>query len=70
LRGKDPPEPTDPSLRGLVVEIEHFYRVTRVNGSQIDLRNLVRNTILVTFSAWENKRKTGCHFRGMILSAG
>jgi len=47
-----------------VVEIEHFYRVTRVNGSQIDLRNLVRNAILVTFSAWENKRKTGCHFRG------
>lgn len=51
-------------LRGLEVEIEHFYRVTRVTDSQIGLRNLVRNAILVTFSAWENKRNTGCHFRG------
>ena len=51
-------------LRGLEVEIEHFYRVTRVNDSLVGLRNMVRNAIIVTFAAWENKRNTGCHFRG------
>jgi L-aspartate oxidase len=51
-------------LRGLEVEIEHFYRVVRVADSLVGLRNLVRNAIIVTFAAWENKRNTGCHFRG------
>jgi len=51
-------------LRSLEVEIEHFYRVTRVTDSLVGLRNLVRNAIIITFAAWENKRNTGCHFRG------
>jgi len=50
-------------LRSLEVEIEHFYRVTRVNDSLIGLRNMVRNAIIVTFAAWENNQNTGCHFR-------
>lgn len=51
-------------LRGLEVEIEHFYRVTAVNDNLVGLRNLVRNAIIVTFAAWENKQNRGCHFRG------
>ena len=51
-------------LRNLEVEIEHFYRVTRIDDSLIGLRNLMRNAIIVTFAAWENKRNAGCHFIG------
>ena len=51
-------------LRSLEVEIEHFYRITRISENLIGLRNLIRNAIIVTFAAWENKENTGFHFRG------
>lgn len=50
-------------LRELEGEIERFYRRSKVNDSLIGLRNAVRTAIIVTLSAWENKRSMGCHYR-------
>jgi len=50
-------------LRNLEVEIEHFYRVTRLTDSLIGLRNAVRAAITVTDAAWKNKISIGCHYR-------
>ncbi len=50
-------------LRSLEVEIERFYRVTRLTDSFIGLRNAVRTAIIITLSAWENKQSMGCHYR-------
>ncbi len=50
-------------LRHLEVEIEHFYRETGLSDHLIGLRNAVRNALLVTLAAWQNKRSVGCHYR-------
>ncbi|MFZ0389454.1 MAG: L-aspartate oxidase [Calditrichia bacterium] len=50
-------------LRNLESEIEEFYRVTRLSDGLIGLRNAVRVAIIVTMSAWENKRSIGSHYR-------
>ncbi len=50
-------------LRELEGEIERFYRRSKINDSLIGLRNAVRTAIIVTLSAWENKRSMGCHYR-------
>jgi L-aspartate oxidase len=50
-------------LRHLEVEVEEFYRVTRLTDSLIGLRNAVLTAILVTTAAWKNKKSMGCHYR-------
>jgi len=50
-------------LRHLEVEIEEFYRVTRLTDSLIGLRNAVLTAIIVTTAAWKNKKSMGCHYR-------
>ena len=50
-------------LRHLEVEIENFYRATRLTDELIGLRNAVRAGIIVANAAWENKQSMGCHYR-------
>ena len=50
-------------LRELEIEIEQFYRRTRLNDQLIGLRNAVRTAIVVTTAAWQNRRSMGCHYR-------
>ena len=50
-------------LRGLDIEIEQFYRRTRLSDELIGLRNAVRAAIMVAEAAWQNKRSMGCHYR-------
>jgi L-aspartate oxidase len=50
-------------LRGLDIEIEQFYRRTRVSDELIGLRNAVKAAQVVTEASWQNKRCMGCHFR-------
>lgn len=50
-------------LRNLELEIERFYRATRMTDGLVGLRNAVRTAIIVTAAAWENKTSIGCHYR-------
>ncbi|NOX38140.1 MAG: L-aspartate oxidase [Calditrichaeota bacterium] len=50
-------------LRHLEMEIEHFYRISRLTDSLIGLRNAVQAAILVATAAWKNKQSMGCHYR-------
>ena len=50
-------------LRGLDIEIEQFYRRTRLTDELIGLRNAVKAAQVVTEAAWQNKRSMGCHYR-------
>ncbi len=50
-------------LRHLEMEIEHFYRISRLTDSLIGLRNAVQTAILVATAAWKNKQSVGCHYR-------
>jgi len=50
-------------LRNLGIEIERFYRATRLTDGLIGLRNAVRCAIIVTSAAWENKKSIGSHYR-------
>jgi L-aspartate oxidase len=50
-------------LRQLEMEIERFYRVSRVTDELIGLRNAVRCAVIVASAAWENKTSLGCHYR-------
>ncbi|MCL4511795.1 MAG: L-aspartate oxidase [Bacteroidetes bacterium] len=50
-------------LRHLESEIERFYRAVRLTDELIGLRNAVRNGLIVTLAAWENKNSVGCHYR-------
>jgi L-aspartate oxidase len=50
-------------LRHLEVEIEQFYRKTRLTDDLVGLRNAVRAAIIVASAAWENKQSVGCHYR-------
>ncbi len=50
-------------LRGLDIEIEQFYRRTRLSDELIGLRNAVKAAIVVAEAAWQNQRSMGCHYR-------
>lgn len=50
-------------LRHLEIEIERFYRVTRLTDALIGLRNAVRSAAIVALAAWINKESIGCHYR-------
>jgi L-aspartate oxidase len=50
-------------LRHLEIEIERFYRVTRLTDALIGLRNAVRAAAIVALAAWINKESIGCHYR-------
>lgn len=50
-------------LRGLDLEIEQFYRRTRMSDELIGLRNAVKAASVVTEAAWRNKSSLGCHYR-------
>lgn len=50
-------------LRQLNLEIERFYRKTRLTDELIGLRNAARTAIVVADAAWQNKRSMGAHYR-------
>jgi L-aspartate oxidase len=50
-------------LRQLELEIERFYRRTKLTDELIGLRNAARAAIIVTNAAWRNKQSMGCHYR-------
>ncbi len=50
-------------LRQLDIEIEQFYRTSRINDALIGLRNAVRAALVVATAAWQNRRSMGCHYR-------
>ena len=50
-------------LQHLEIEIEHFYRISKLSDSLLGLRNAARTALLVTQAAWENKQSMGCHYR-------
>ena len=50
-------------LRQLEMEIERFYRTTRLNDALIGLRNAVRAALIVANAAWRNRRSVGSHYR-------
>ena len=50
-------------LRGLDIEIEQFYRRTRLSDELIGLRNAVKAASVVAEAAWQNKQSMGCHYR-------
>jgi len=59
----------DRALRELVhleMEIEHFYRISRLTDSLIGLRNAVRTAIIVATAAWQNKQSMGSHYREKV----
>lgn len=50
-------------LGKLELEIEQFYRKTRLSDELLGLRNAVRTALIVTNAAWRNKQSMGCHWR-------
>ncbi len=50
-------------LRHLELEIENFYRVSRITDSLIGLRNSAQAALIVTTAAWKNTNSCGCHYR-------
>jgi L-aspartate oxidase len=50
-------------LRHLWLEIEDFYRKTRLSEGLIGLRNSVQAALLVSYAAHRNTANRGCHFR-------
>jgi L-aspartate oxidase len=50
-------------LGKLDLEIEQFYRKTRLSDELLGLRNAVRAALIVTNAAWQNKQSMGCHWR-------
>jgi len=50
-------------LSHLQVEIDKFYRATRLTDGLIGLRNSVLAALIVARAAWENKVSRGCHYR-------
>lgn len=49
-------------LRHLWLEIEDFYRKTRLSDDLIGLRNSIQSALLVTYAAHRNTTSRGCHF--------
>ncbi|MGA9347745.1 MAG: L-aspartate oxidase [Anaerolineae bacterium] len=50
-------------LSHLQVEIDKFYRATKLTDGLIGLRNSVLVGLIVARAAWENKVSRGCHYR-------
>jgi L-aspartate oxidase len=50
-------------LRQLEIEIEQFYRQTRLSDELIGLRNAARAALVVANAAWQNRTSMGCHYR-------
>ena len=50
-------------LGRLELEIEQFYRTTRLSDELLGLRNATRTALVVTKAAWQNKQSMGCHWR-------
>ena len=50
-------------LSHLQVEIDKFYRATKLTDGLIGLRNSVLAALIVARAAWENKVSRGCHYR-------
>ena len=50
-------------LGRLELEIEQFYRTTRLSDELLGLRNATRTALVVTKAAWQNKQSMGGHWR-------
>jgi L-aspartate oxidase len=50
-------------LRQLWLDIEEFYRKTRLSDGLIGLRNSVQTALIVAYAAHRNRESRGCHFR-------
>ncbi len=50
-------------LRQLWLDIEDFYRKTRLSDSLIGLRNSVQVALIVAYAAHGNRLSRGCHYR-------
>jgi L-aspartate oxidase len=50
-------------LRQLWLDIEEFYRKTRLSDSLIGLRNSVQTALIVAYAAHHNRVSRGCHYR-------
>jgi L-aspartate oxidase len=50
-------------LRQLWLDIEEFYRKTRLSDELIGLRNSVQAALIVAYAAHRNRISRGCHFR-------
>jgi aspartate oxidase len=45
------------------LDIEEFYRKTRLSDGLIGLRNSVQTALIVAYAAHHNRNSRGCHFR-------
>jgi len=50
-------------LRQLWLDIEEFYRKTRLSDGLIGLRNSVQTALIVAYAAHRNRNSRGCHYR-------
>jgi L-aspartate oxidase len=50
-------------LNHLWVEIDRFYRATRLSDDLIGLRNVAQTAWVVTRAAWHNRQSRGAHYR-------
>jgi L-aspartate oxidase len=50
-------------LRQLWLDIEEFYRKTRLSDGLIGLRNSVQAALIVAYAAHRNRLSRGCHYR-------
>jgi len=50
-------------LRHLQMDVEDFYRYTKLTRELIELRNAVQTGLVVAQSAWLNRHNRGCHYR-------
>ncbi len=50
-------------LRQLWLDIEEFYRKTRLSDGLIGLRNCVQTALIVAYAAHRNRVSRGCHYR-------
>lgn len=50
-------------LRHLQIDVEDFYRYTKITRELIELRNAVQTGLIVAHSAWINRHSRGCHYR-------
>ena len=50
-------------LRQLWLDIEDFYRKTRLSDGLLGLRNCVQAALIVAYSAYHNRLSRGCHYR-------
>jgi L-aspartate oxidase len=50
-------------LRQLWLDIEEFYRKTRLSDELIGLRNSVQTALIVAYAAHHNRSSRGCHYR-------